>query len=123
MGLDVSDTAIAVCSDRVFKAVFKNTILVKHEMLELPFIDNYFDSVLSTNVIHHAPIRQIKMTINEIHRVLKKNGSVLVTVTSDSDYRNHTGIRIEDNTYVSNRKGRSRYTTALFRKGRIGSML
>lgn len=100
VGLDVSDTALAMCSERVSKACFKNTVLVKHEMLELPFIDNYFDSVLSTNVIHHAPLRQIKMTINEIHRVLEKNRSVLVTVASDSDYRNHTGRKIEDNTYV-----------------------
>jgi ubiquinone/menaquinone biosynthesis C-methylase UbiE len=100
VGLDVSDTALAMCSDRLFQAGFKNTILVKHEMLELPFIDNYFDSVFSTNVIHHAPIPQIKTTINEIHRVLKNNGTVLVTVASDSDYRNHTGEKTEDNTYV-----------------------
>lgn len=100
VGLDISDTALAMCNDRISKTGFKNTTLVKHEMFELPFINAYFDSVLSTNVIHHAPLRQIKMTINEIHRVLKKNGSVLVTVASDSDYRNHTGKKIEDNTYV-----------------------
>lgn len=121
VGLDVSDTALALCSSRISKADFKDIVVVKHEMTEIPFIDNYFDSVLSTNVIHHAPLPEIKATIDEIHRVLKKNGTLLVTVASDSDYRNHTGIRIEDNTYVSTERDEVGIPHHFFRKEELAA--
>ncbi len=100
VGLDVSETALTVCADRVSKAGVTNVVLVRHEMSKLPFISDYFDSVLSTNVIHHGPVEEVKATIDEIYRILKSHGSSLITVASDSDYRNHTGKRLEENTYV-----------------------
>lgn len=46
----------------------------------LPFSDNYFDSVWSIAVFHHIPSRQLRLTVlGEIKRVLKKNSRVIMT--------------------------------------------
>lgn len=44
----------------------------------LPFKDNFFDSVLSTQVFEH--VEDIGLTLNEIRRVTKKGGRCLFTV-------------------------------------------
>jgi len=44
---------------------------------EIPFEDETFDSVLSTQVFEH--VEDIEFTIRELHRVLKKDGKILIT--------------------------------------------
>ena len=45
---------------------------------KLPFENDYFDAILMTEVLEH--IEDIDTTLKEIYRVLKKNGSILITV-------------------------------------------
>lgn len=46
-------------------------------VLKLPFGDNSFDTILSTQVIEH--ISDPGLMMHEIHRVLKKNGHLILT--------------------------------------------
>lgn len=47
-------------------------------VLDIPFGDNYFDIVISSDVIEHTPDPQ--KAIREMKRVLKKNGVLALTV-------------------------------------------
>jgi ubiquinone/menaquinone biosynthesis C-methylase UbiE len=65
----------------IYKSNFKftkNNICIKGIGEALPFPDGYFDAVVTTNTIDHvqSPIQ----TLSEIKRVLKKNGTLYLTV-------------------------------------------
>lgn len=47
-------------------------------VLDIPFEDEHFDVVLSTEVIEHSP--DPKKAVQEMHRVLKKKGILVLTV-------------------------------------------
>jgi len=98
-GLDVSETALAELHGRMKKDAITGITLVKHEMLELPFIDDYFDAILSTNVLHHGRRVEIKKTIAEVHRVLKVGGTGCVVTLSKNDFRYGDGKRLEPDTF------------------------
>lgn len=100
VGLDVSETALSYLAGQMAKASTDKIVIVKHEMSSLPFLEGYFDAVVSTNVIHHGTIREIEKTISEIFRVLKSRGSALVTMASTGDYKFGNGTRLEENTFV-----------------------
>lgn len=46
---------------------------------ELPFIDSSFEWIISTLTMHHIPNDQKEKIILEIKRVLKENGSVIIS--------------------------------------------
>src|SRR6058998_1622428 len=54
IGLDVSETALGDLHGRLKREAITGVTLVRHEMLELPFISDYFDALVSTNVLHHG---------------------------------------------------------------------
>jgi SAM-dependent methyltransferase len=51
----------------------------------LPFRDGAFDGLLSTQVIHHARIAEIRRTIGEIWRLLADGGVAFVSVAAQQD--------------------------------------
>ena len=98
--LDISETALKTLDTRLKAKSFENVMLIEHEMGQLPFIDNYFDGVVSTNVLHHGKSVEIKKTIDELYRVMKPGASAFVIALSSSDFRKGTGAKLERNTYV-----------------------
>jgi ubiquinone/menaquinone biosynthesis C-methylase UbiE len=100
VALDISETALKTLEGRLKTASIANVTLVKHEMLKLPFIDDYFDGVICTNVLHHGRLVEIKRSIREIHRVLRGGASAFVVALSMADYRRGNGRRLERNTYL-----------------------
>jgi ubiquinone/menaquinone biosynthesis C-methylase UbiE len=100
ISLDVSDTALNMLERRLKTASIDNATLVKHEMRELPFLDDYFDGVVCTNVLHHGTLAEIKRATREIHRVMRRRASAFIIALSTADFRNGNGKRLERNTYV-----------------------
>ena len=100
IGLDVSETALRVLRDRLKKASIPNVTLVKHEMGQLPFIEDYFDAVVCTNVLHHGLLAEVKQTIAEAYRVMKRGAPAFVVTLSRADFRMGTGKKLEQNTYI-----------------------
>ena len=98
--LDVSETALKTLGTRLKEGSIGNVLLIEHDMAQLPFIQDYFDGVVSTNVLHHGKSVEIKKTINELYRVMKPGTSAFVIALSSSDFRNGTGSKLERNTYV-----------------------
>jgi len=72
-------------------APIDNITLVKHEMRELPIVDNYFDGVVCTNVFHHGKLIEIKKAVGEVHRVMRRGSSACVVALSAADFRKGNG--------------------------------
>ena len=98
--LDVSETALRILETRLKAVSIGNVVLVKHEMGQLPFIEDYFDGVVSTNVLHHGKLADIKKTVDELYQVMKPGALAFIIVLSSTDFRKGTGEKLERNTYV-----------------------
>jgi len=83
VALDVSETALKTLEGRLKSASIDNITLVKHEMRELPIVDNYFDGVVCTNVFHHGKLIEI--------RVMRRGSSTCVVALSAADFRKGNG--------------------------------
>ena len=46
---------------------------------KFPYTDNFFDAVISIQVMHHNKMKDILITVSEIERVLKKGGIIFIT--------------------------------------------
>ncbi|NHI89255.1 MAG: class I SAM-dependent methyltransferase [Candidatus Thorarchaeota archaeon] len=78
-GFDASPKAIRMTQDWLDEESL-NAHLCQHRMEEpFPYDDNFFDAVISTQVIHHNLITNIRKTILEIERVLRPDGVLFVT--------------------------------------------
>jgi ubiquinone/menaquinone biosynthesis C-methylase UbiE len=98
-GLDVSETALNDLQGRLDKADITNVTLVRHEMIELPFVDEYFDGVVCTNVLHHGTINDIRKTVTELYRIMKTGSHSLIVTLSKNDFRYGAGDKLEPDTY------------------------
>ena len=77
IGVDISEEAIEHCRNKGF-----NVRLIKKKLL--PFEDNFFDSVVMDNVLEH--IHKPNEIINEIKRVLKNKGRLVIGVPGVKGY-------------------------------------
>lgn len=55
--------------------------IVQADLLQLPFEDNEFDLILCSHVLEHIP--QDKKGLNELKRVLKSNGLLILAVPNE----------------------------------------
>ena len=62
------------------------------DMLKLPYEDSSFDCILCRNVISHTDTEGIKTIIEELYRVLKKDGECYLTLGSKDSW----GFKQED---------------------------
>ena len=79
-GIDISGNALAVCRDRLKEENLSANIILGDMYQTLPYKDNFFDGLVSINVLHHNKIAQIKSLIKEIERVLKHGAVIMVEV-------------------------------------------
>ena len=54
--------------------------LLVAEATKLPFEDEYFDGIICISVIHHLKPEEANKAIEEIYRVLKKDGKGLISI-------------------------------------------
>lgn len=100
IGLDFSAKALSIAQSRLERESVKNYVLINHAILNLPFPDDHFDAVVSINVVHHDRIKNIRKTISEIKRVLKKRGIVIINLASTENTKFGRGKEIEKNTFI-----------------------
>jgi SAM-dependent methyltransferase len=71
-----------------------------HGMTErLPYDDSFFDAIVSTQVIHHARVAEIKGIVGEIGRVLKRGGFIFITVPKEKN-QGENFREIEPGTFI-----------------------
>ncbi len=70
--------------------------MVKHNILEIPFSDNFFDYVVSLDVLGHVEKPDKDRLLKEIKRVLKPGGKTLHGIEEGNvDYSNMTDSLID----------------------------
>ena len=74
-GIDITEAGIDLCQQRFELLGLKGEFQVA-DAQNIPFPDNTFDCVCSMGVLHHVPDTQ--KALNEIHRVLKPGGRLIV---------------------------------------------
>ena len=87
-------------TQRWLSSVGLQATLLEHDIYQpLPFADQFFDSIVSIQVIHHARLHQIEALVAELHRILKPGGLLLVTVAKAMNQAHHYQ-ELEPNTYL-----------------------
>jgi len=71
------------------------------DVKELPWPDDFFDGVISWNVIYHGTVDDIRNTIDQVRRVLKMGGLFLLTLNSTLNDNCGRGEEIEKHTYAN----------------------
>jgi SAM-dependent methyltransferase len=72
-GVDISPEAVELCASRVPEAE-----LHVAPLRELPFEDAAFDLAVTNDVLQHVPEREIADSMDELRRVLRPGGTLLV---------------------------------------------
>jgi 2-polyprenyl-3-methyl-5-hydroxy-6-metoxy-1,4-benzoquinol methylase len=71
-GMDISKEAIEIANEWLAKKGLKAGLRVG-DIEKIPFDDEYFEIVISAEVLDHVPFSKAKKTIQEIRRVLAPN--------------------------------------------------
>ena len=82
VGVDVSQKLINIARDNNRELSSRVKFLkINSKHSKLPFEDNYFDVIFSIAVFHHFPTKEYRLkAAKELHRVLKPNGKIIVSV-------------------------------------------
>lgn len=103
-GLDASPEGIRL-TQAWLDEVGERAVLCQQDMREpLPYPDQFFDALISIQVIHHAKLAEIKAVIQEVFRILKPGGFLFISVPKAAR-ENVNSNEIEPNTFVP-REGR-----------------
>jgi ubiquinone/menaquinone biosynthesis C-methylase UbiE len=98
-GIDFSETGLNLTKERLKKQKLEVN-LAKCDMKMLPYISAYFDAVISLHTIYHQKTVGIQRTISQIHRILKRNGFLLMNFLSKRTYSYGKGTKVEKDTFV-----------------------
>jgi len=79
-GIDIAPEGIKIAKKWLREDKLKATLSVGDIYKKLPYRDNFFDAIISTNTLHHNKIEKIRKLIKEMQRILKPRGLIFITV-------------------------------------------
>lgn len=97
IGLDISHQGLLACQRA---KGMEDLDLVEGDAARLPFAERTMDHVVAFHVLGHLTEQGRRMAVEEIKRVIKLGGTVMVRVFSSDDMRFGGGDEIEPNTFV-----------------------
>jgi len=98
-GLDISSSGLRLTCEWLEEEGLYASLVSADARQNLPFKADSFDGILSTQVIHHALLSEVRVTITEIWRILTNGGIAFVTVAGRK-HESEAYEEIEPNTYV-----------------------
>ncbi len=99
-GIDNAPTGLRLTSQWLNQVGAVAPLLLADSRFPLPFPDASFDGLLSTHVIHHARLEAVKNSAQEIRRIVRPGGLLLISVPFTMSEENHLAEEIEPGTYV-----------------------
>jgi SAM-dependent methyltransferase len=97
--LDISPTGLRLTQEWLAGEGQHAPLILADMRSPLPIRDGAFDGLLSTQVIHHALLAEVRKSIGEIWRLLKPGGLAFVTVAGCiHDDEEH--VEIEPGTFI-----------------------
>jgi SAM-dependent methyltransferase len=79
-GIDFSKEGIKIAKNWLRKEKLKAKLKIGDIYRKLPYKDNFFDAIISTQTLHHNKIEKIRKAIREIERVLRPGGLIFITM-------------------------------------------
>ncbi|UCE43960.1 MAG: methyltransferase domain-containing protein [Candidatus Bathyarchaeota archaeon] len=98
-GADISKTGLTLTRKRL-ESMRLEAEIKRCDMKSMPYINSCFDAVICVRTIYHQRLKDIQLTISEIHRVLRRRGLLLANFHSKRSSRYGTGIRAEEDTFI-----------------------
>jgi SAM-dependent methyltransferase len=98
-GSDHSSDAVKICK-KLLSCQYKDHISIS-DMSVIPYPDEHFSGVISSQVIQHALKPQRDKSISELIRVLSPGGYLLLRTISQRQYGYELGVKLEKDTYVN----------------------
>jgi len=98
-GIDISQEAVEIAKAWLDKEGLKAHLQVRN-MERLPFENEYFDVVISCEVLDHIPFLKAKKVLQEIVRASAKGAYIYITLRSTEDSEYGRGQEVEKNTFV-----------------------
>lgn len=93
-GIDISQTAVKRLKKKIIGDFGVGSIL------KIPYKDNFFDVVLALEILEHiSPYNTLK-AINELYRVLKAHGALIISVPLNEDLKKMYKSGINPNGHV-----------------------
>jgi 2-polyprenyl-3-methyl-5-hydroxy-6-metoxy-1,4-benzoquinol methylase len=85
---------------------YQGFIFTQQDIRNTSFLDNYFDVVVAVSTIEHVglldgDVKGDVQALNEIHRILKPQGILLMTTTYSAKYKQTTTERIYDLPHIN----------------------
>lgn len=102
---DISATGLEITKSKAKRLNLSNIEVKQHDMRDISFDNNSFDGILCVWTTGHGILDDSRKTINEIHRVLKPNGVVVIDYVSTYDENYGKGKEIEKDTFINNVEG------------------
>jgi len=101
-GMDASPKGIKMANQWLFEENLKADIVLHRMEEKFPYEDNFFDAIISIQVIHHNKMKDILVTVSEIGRILKKGGVIFITFPKlGGTWREASDLKeIEKGTYI-----------------------
>ncbi len=101
-GIDVSAEGLRLTGEWLRESGLRATIREGSCYERFPFDDDFFDAVISIQVMHHNHHDKIQYCISEIVRVLKPGGIVFATVTARKTKKDrpNESRKVASRTYV-----------------------
>lgn len=88
-GFDIAEEGIGQTKTWLKKENLKANLKVGSIYDKLPYPDDFFDAIISTQTFHHQKIQVIRRAIKELERVLKPRGLVFMTFRKRKFNKNH----------------------------------
>lgn len=124
-GLDNAPTGLKILKKALQERGLKAELRVGDAFTKLPYVDNFFDAVISVQVMQHAKEPTIIKAIKEIIRVVKPNGLIFITLCgrcSKGKVRYclvQTAKKIAPNTYVPTQGNEAGLVHFIYNRGLI----
>jgi HAD superfamily hydrolase (TIGR01509 family) len=124
-GFDLAKNGISLLKNKLNEKGLRANLIVGNMFEKLPYRDNFFDAVISVQVLQHGNESQINHVIKEIERILNPNGLIFVTLCgrySEGKLRHclvKTAKKIASNTYVPTIGRESGLTHFIYNKALI----
>jgi ubiquinone/menaquinone biosynthesis C-methylase UbiE len=105
LATDISETGLENTKIKANDIGLNNIKYLQHDMRKIPLEDNYFDGVLCIWTTGHGKLIDVEKSVEEIYRILKPNGVVIIDYVSTEDGHYGKGEEIEKNTFINNMEG------------------
>ncbi|MFX1289098.1 MAG: class I SAM-dependent methyltransferase, partial [Promethearchaeota archaeon] len=101
-GLDGSPIGLEITKNWLTEENLTSELTCQKIEEKFPYVEGFFDAIISIQVIHHNLIKDIMCTVNEINRILKTKGFIFITfpILQNFYVKKQNMKKVEKRTYI-----------------------